>query len=289
MYWIKRKTFFIIKFLFKIFSPKMFVSSHFKTTLGYNLNLNNPKTHNEKVTCRKLNYTDEMTLLSDKVAVRKYVSEKIGSQYLVPLYAKMGTLTKDVFDELPNSFVIKANHGSKFNLIVRDKNKFEYNEVKKITEEWLKTKYYLNGMQLHYENIKPQLLVEKLLLENNNIPKDYKLHCFNNNGTKKIFIDVYIDRLTHLKSALFDEEWNNLDYPFVADTIKNTKSITKPVNLKEMCDLARILSKPFEYIRLDFYLVNNKIYFGEFTFTPNGGTEIFHKNTTDLAWGNLWK
>lgn len=271
-------------FLSKV-NPEFYVKESFKANLKYNPNFKNPKTHNERMAKRRFEYTKEMTLLSDKIAVRKYVRDLIGEKYLVPMLFEVDTLNEAIYEQLPDSFVIKANHGSGFNAIVKNKADYSYNELKKITDAWLKTKYYLLGMELHYKAIKPRLIVEELLLdEQGSIPKDYKFHCFKN----KIYLSVFVDRFVDTKVAFFDDKWQIQEYPYKFKQVIDSSKIKKPNNFEDMVQLATKLSQPFDYVRLDLYSVNNKIYFGEYTFTPGGGIDAFKSYEKDLEWGKLW-
>ncbi|WP_339916546.1 ATP-grasp fold amidoligase family protein [Yeosuana marina] len=280
---------YIAKVILAKVNPEYYVKSSFKTNLNYTPNFKNPKTHNERMAKRRFCYTDKMTRLSDKIEVRKHVSEVIGEDYLVPMFFEMDSLTKNSYNKLPSSFVIKANHGSGFNLIVKDKSKYSYDELKKITDKWLNTKYHLIGLELHYKNIKPRLLVEQLLLdEEDKIPKDYKFYSFKN----KIYLGLFTDRFTDNKVAFFNENWESIACPFVLSSnfkeISNPTTIKKPDNFNEMIDVVKKLSQSFDYVRIDLYTLNNKIYFGEYTFTPGGGILKFKTYSEDVEWGTYW-
>ncbi|WP_339916545.1 ATP-grasp fold amidoligase family protein [Yeosuana marina] len=275
----------IAKVVLAKFNPEYYVKISFKANLNYTPNFKNPKTHNERTAKRRFCYTDQMTRLSDKIEVRKHVSEIIGEDYLVPMFFEMDSLTKNSYNKLPSSFVIKANHGSGFNLIVKDKSKYSYDELKKITDKWLNTKYHLIGLELHYKNIKPRLLVEQLLIdEQGQIPKDFKFHCFKN----KIYIEVLIDRFVNIKAAFFDENFKIIEFPFIYKEVDDPTTIKKPENFNEMIDIVKKLSHSFDYVRIDLFSVNNKIYFGEYTFTPTSGIDKFKTYSKDVEWGTLW-
>ncbi|MFD1613948.1 ATP-grasp fold amidoligase family protein [Gelatiniphilus marinus] len=268
-------------------SPQLYVKNRFKANLGYSPNFKNPKTHNEHMAKRRFSYTEQMTLLSDKIAVRDYVAKKIGDKYLVPLLFEMDSLSKTIYNKLPNSFVIKANHGSGFNLLVKNKLDYSFEKLKQITNNWLETKYHLLGMELHYKNIKPRLLVEELLLdEEGKVPKDYKFHCFKN----KMYVEVFVDRFTNKKVAFFDKQWQVCTYPWTSDVVVDDPlKIKKPENFDEMIAVVSKLSQPFDFVRLDLYSVNNTTYFGEFTFTPGSGMDKFISYNMDLEWGAFWE
>lgn len=273
-------------FLAKV-NPEFYIKNRFKSDLNYAPNFKNPKTHNERMAKRKFVYTKQMTILSDKIAVREYISKKIGKVYLVPLLFEMDSISESIYNQLPNSFVLKANHGSGFNLIVKDKSEYSFNELKKITDKWLKNKYHLRLMELHYKDIKPRLLVEELLIDKQGqIPKDYKFYCFKN----KTYLGVYEDRFSDKKVAFFDEKWKNIEYPWknFNKVVDDYSKVKKPENFDEMLEIVSKLSQPFDHVRLDLYSVNNKIYFSEFTFTAGGGLVKFVDYSKDVEWGKLW-
>ncbi|NER13990.1 glycosyltransferase [Leptobacterium flavescens] len=281
----------LIKRICSIIAPKWYIRRRFISNHHYTPNFKEPKRHSEKIAARKFNYTKEMSVLSDKIAVRDYVREKVGEEYLIPSYAVLDKLTEKAFEELPESFVIKANHGSRFNLIVRDKSQFTFEEVKKLTDRWLRNKYYLIGMELHYRHIKPKLIVEKLLLDSEGkVPKDYKLHHFKNNGDPKLFIGVHTDRFENYEYNCYDEDWNVQQNPWVGekDIYENSVIKQRPKELDLLKELCGKLASRFKYVRVDFYIVDDRIYFGEMTFTPNGGAMKLKREEVDRCLGGLW-
>ncbi|NER13991.1 glycosyltransferase [Leptobacterium flavescens] len=281
----------LIKQICSVIAPKWYIKKSFASNHSYNLNFKRPRTFSEKIAIRKFRYTREMSVLSDKIKVKDYVKERIGEEYLVPTYATLDRLTQKAFDELPQSFVIKANHGSRLNLIVKDKSQYTFKEVKKITDKWLRKKYYLIGMELHYRHIKPGLIVEELLLnEQGEVPKDYKIHYFKNKGDVKYFTEVHADRFSNFRCNFYDGGWNRINNPWVGEEEFDDENMsTRPDRYDELLDVTKRLAEPFKYVRVDFYVFNNRIYFGELTFTPTGGTLRFKKKTMDEYLGNLWE
>ena len=279
-----------IKWFFSIIAPKWYIKKRFVDRHNFKPNFKNPIRHTEKVVLRKFNYTKEMSRLSDKISVRDYVKKIIGEKYLVPVYAIINNLTETAFDNLPNSFVIKANHGSGYNLIVRDKSNYTYRKLKTITDTWLKDKYYLIGMELHYKDIKPRLIVEKLLLNKKGaVPYDYKAHYFKNGNDPKIFIGVHVDRFSDYCYNYYDKNWKSIKNPWKGEEDFYEDKITeKPVCLDEMLEITKKLAESYNYLRVDFYIHENKIYFGELTFTPNGGAITFKTKEIDECLGSMW-
>lgn len=254
---------------------------------GKTLNLDNPQTFNEKIQWLKLyDSTPLKTRLADKYLVRDWVKEKIGEQYLIPLLGVYDSFDEIDFDKLPDRFVMKCNHGSGWNIIVKDKTKLDKNEAKEKLNRWLKTNFaYVAGFELHYRDIKPKIIIEEYMDDGTGDLRDYKYTCFNG---KPEFIWIDSDRHSEHKRNLYDLDWKQLNYKV------NSKYLTfpspqKPKCLKEMTKLAEILSAGFPYVRVDFYIINNKIYFGEMTFTSSSGTEDINPVSFDKYLANKIK
>ncbi len=256
----------------RILPEKLYRKRIFKNIYGYNLDLENPKTIQEKINWLQLNDRTQLhTLCTDKYAVREYVKEKIGEQYLIPLVLH-STNPKDIVSEnLPDyPFIIKTNHGSRGHVIVRDKSKIDWKSVQKNLKKSLKSNFYYNAREWQYKNIKPRIIVEKLLLDkNNNIPYDYKFICYNGHVA---FIEVIIDRHTDIKSNFYDSDWKIVKYE---GFFKSGNDFKRPVNFSKMKSTAEILAKDFRFLRVDLYDIESKIYFGEMTFSPVAGFEPF--------------
>ena len=269
---------------FKIIPDDVYIKKVFEKNLGYKLNLQNPVTLNEKIQWLKLNDRTKLhTKCADKYAVREYVKEKIGEQYLIPLLYQTEN-HKDITDiNMPDEpFIIKTNHDSGGVVIVKDKSSINWKQVQKELSLSMKNNYYYPGREWQYKNIKPSIVVEKLLLdENNKIPNDYKLHCFN--GKSKV-IQVDMSRFEKHRRNLYDNNWNLLECEWLCS---NGKDISKPKNIDKMIKLAEILAKDFTYVRVDLYSVKEKIYFGELTFHTESGWGKFSSKECDKKFGEL--
>ena len=144
------------------------------------LNLENPQSFNEKIQWLKLyNSIPIKTQLTDKYLVRRWVAEKIGEEYLIPLLGVYNEFEEINFDELPNQFVIKCNHGSAYNIIVKDKAFLNYTDAKSKIDKWMNENYAFRGLELQYKNIAPKVIVEKYMDDGSGDLKDYKITCFN--------------------------------------------------------------------------------------------------------------
>lgn len=267
---------------------KLCVAFAYRRTFGKFPNLSHPQTFNEKICYRRLHPEPIFSLLSDKVRVREYVELTIGRQYLLPHYKTCQSLSLKTYNALPDSFVMKCNHGSGYNLIVTDKKQYSYAELYAISSQWLASNYYASSRELHYKDIKPQLIFEKLLLdEHGNIPKDYKFYCFRREGQAPVvFIEVTHDRFTHYKVDYYNTDWELVEV--VEDRFTSGVRMEKPEKLDEAVELALKLSEGFSFIRIDFYLLHGRIYFGEMTFTPTGGLKHFKSPAIDRRWGELF-
>lgn len=247
------------------------VMKYYKKSFGKPLNLDNPKTFDEKVMWLNLYDANPLkTQLADKYSVRKWVSEKIGEEYLIPILGVWDSFDEIDFDSLPNQFVLKANHGSSWNIIVKDKSNFDVAEAKQKFNHWMNLNYgFLEIIQLQYINIPPRIIAEKYLENNNGELSDYKFHCFN--GTPK-YIQYMTGRENHdtLCEKIFDLNWGEL--PFVQNYPKYPENVPCPQTLNRMTELVQNLSEDFPYVRVDLYsLDDGSIKFGEMTFTPGFG------------------
>lgn len=266
--------------LYNSMDDKVYIEKMFKSIMGHPLNLKNPKTFNEKLQWLKLyDRNPEYTIMVDKYKVRGYISEKIGEEYLIPLLGVWDNPNDINFDLLPNQFVLKCNHNSGRVYICKDKESFEIIKVKKELKKDLKIDYYLSGREWPYKNVLRKIMCEEYLGNNLN---DYKFFCFNG---KVEYILVCSDRFDSIKETFFDRNWNLA--PFRRPNIEIDNKIKKPINFEKMIELSELLSKDIPFLRVDFYEVNNKIYFGELTFYPASGFSSFEPNEWDYKLGDL--
>lgn len=253
--------------------------------LNSNLDLNNPKTFNEKMQWLKIyNALPIKTRLADKYLVRDWIKEKIGEEYLIPLLGVYDKFEDIDFSKLPNQFVIKCNHGSGYNIIVKDKSTLNLSEVKSKLDRWMHENFaFKNGFELHYLNIKPKIIIEEFISNDGEALWDYKFWCFNNQVKYMQFRD---DFSSNLEMAFYDLQWNK--QPFYYDHPLYKKELEKPNNFNEMIKIAEKLCEGFIMVCVDLYRLNNgKIKFGEMTFTRSSGiakqnNEKFNKKLGDL-------
>lgn len=271
-------------FRFRIIPETLFLKQTFEKRLGYKLDLEHPKTLNEKIQWLKMNDRSSLkTLCADKYAVREYIKEKIGERYLIPLVYCTDNPADIVPDNMPNfPFIIKTNHISGGEIIAREKSAIDWTSVQSNFAKLLRSNHYYKSKEWQYKEILPRILVEKLLLDDNhNIPNDFKLHCFNG---KVVFIQVDIDRHTNHRRNIYDRKWKLIDCQWL---YKNGRNIGKPDMLGQMISLAEVIAEEFCYVRVDFYSVGREIYFGELTFHPESGFGMFMPAEWDRKFGDM--
>lgn len=252
----------------------------FKNKLGYDLDLKNPKSFNEKLQWLKCYYRDPiMPICADKVAVRDIVAQIIGKEYLVPIYGVFNSVEEIDISKLPNSFVLKPSHSSGRVIVCIDKEKMNWHENFKKLKKWLTENYYYQNGEWVYKHIQPRVICEKLL--DNNI-NDYKFYCFN--GEPKILL-VCTDRENRVKMNYYDMDFNELDFSWSCE--KSKLHLNKPQKLKSMINLAKKLSLPFPHVRVDFFCVNNNIFFSELTFFDANGFGKFYPVEWDYKLGDM--
>ena len=252
---------------------------------GEPLNLENPVTYNEKIQWIKLyGATPERTKLADKYQVREYVKEKIGEEYLIPLLGVWENPDDINFERLPDRFVLKTNHGSAWNIIVPDKSQLNMEEAKSKLRKWMGTNFaFVAGLEMHYKNIKPLIIGEEYLENENGEINDYKIFCFNGKPKYVLFVT---NRKTHLQKSFFDCDWNKMPFSTTSDGVE--EEVKKPQNLEEMLMLAEKLAEGFCLVRVDFYCLNDgSIKFGEMTFTPFSGAYVWNPPEYNRIWGDM--
>ena len=253
--------------LYKI-NPKLALKTLFRLKCGYKLNLQNPRTYNEKLQWIKLyDHNPLMPVCCDKYAVRKYVTDKGLSHLLNKLLWEGFNAEEIPFDSLPDKFVIKATHGSSFNIICTDKNSLDRKKTIKTCKRWLKEKFLPCYGEWFYGIEKPRIIIEKYLDDNTGRLRDYKVYCFN--GIPRIIGVDFGDKEHHYKD-IYNTEWELQEGCEMA-YITNGNPLPKPEKLEEMLDYAKILSSDFLHARIDFYIVENNVIFGEMTFTNSAG------------------
>lgn len=262
------------------------LASKFKKRNGYKLNIETPETLNEKIQWLKIHDRKHLqTVCADKLAVRDFIRVAIGEEYLIPLLAVYENEMEINSDTLPPPpFILKSNHNSgDYEIIKSIVGEKKIEAMRKKYAVSLIDNFYYRGGEWQYKNIRPVIIAEKLLVcRNGKIPSDYKIHCFN--GKAKI---VYLshDREGEDCRNIYDSDWKLLPFTWGKNKNRSREKIDKPDNLKEMLLLSEKIARAFKYVRVDFYDVDGKIYFGEITFHQGSGFDDISPKSWDRKMG----
>ena len=272
-------------------TPKRICSYCYKKVLGEELNWDNPQTLNEKINWLKFNSdTSSWSRLADKYLVRDYLKEKGLEHLLVPLYGRWDKPEDIDFDSLPNQFVMKTNHGSGEIIIVKDKSKINYDKIRSKMKEYLSYTYGFYQGEPHYMRIKRCIIAEALLEETDNSFStslvDYKVWCFH--GKPYCVWACYSRSAECTYVGSYDLDWNyHPEHSIFTDHYRDGgPCVTKPRTFDEMMAAAAKLSEGYPEVRVDFYDVDGKLYFGEMTFTGAGVFMPFYTKKYQLEMGS---
>lgn len=258
----------------------------YRARKGRNLNLEDPKTFSEKIQWLKLyDVTPEKIRLCDKYLVRDWIKEKIGDEYLVPFLGKWDRAEDIDFNALPDSFVLKTNHSSGWNIVVPDKSKLDKKKAVRKLDRWMHTDFAcFMGYEMQYRDVRRRIIAEEYIGDGVHELDDYKVMCFH--GKPHV---IWIDRGRHTdhRRNLYDKDWNK--YPVTMLVPNLHEDPPAPVNLKKMWELSEILSQGFICARIDFFEVEGRLYFGEITFTSGSGLSDFDPPETNRHWGDLMR
>lgn len=251
-------------------------------------NFMQPSTFSEKLWHRMLYDRDpRFTVLCDKLRARDYVAEKIGEDYLTPLLWS-GVQGEDIpFEDLPEKFVIKANHGAGYNIIVKDKAQIDEEKAIRQMNSWLRENFgkdkYLS-IAWGYKSVKPRIMIEAFIEEGGKVPADYKFWCFSG---RVECITVHFDRFKRQKVRTFSRDFEPYKFEFPLED--HTYEYRNPANVRTMVRLAETVTEGFGFMRVDFYNVDGEIFFGEFTVYPGGVSIRFQPPELDTLLGQMWE
>ena len=269
----------------KLISKKAYISYQYKYITHHKLDWKNLSRYTEKLQYLRLYVYPKMPLVSKcagRVGVRDYV-ESIGlGDTLIKCLGVFNSFDEIDFDKLPSSFAMKCSHGSGMNYICFDKSKINKEELRIKFNKWLKTNYGKKTVELHYAPIKPQIIIEELLLENGKLPTEYKIHVFNGKARN---LYVVTSRGIDIRYNNYYIDWTPFDGSQFNGWIKTDYPLSKPDNFDEMVKISEALAAPFPFVRVDLYNINGKIYFSELTFTPAKGTLILDDDKCDFEMG----
>lgn len=246
---------------------------YFKAKLHYNPDFENPHTFNEKLQWYKLNYHNPvLTTLADKYSVRSFVEERIGSEYLIPLYGVYSSVQDVDLAELPEKFVLKCTHDSQSTFVCTDKASFNFENAKARLSAAMRRNWYWQGREWAYFDIEPRIVAEAYLDEpGRETPTDYKFYCFDG---KVALVQTDADRFSNHEMQYYSPEW--VQRGDINCEVSNLPPMAKPENYELMLSLTGALAAGFPHVRVDWYNICGKPYFGEMTFYTGGGFDPFY-------------
>lgn len=280
-------------FLYNI-SPKLLLRVRFLMHYSYYkklLSFKNPITLDEKIQWMKLNYYRDNPLITqcaDKYAVREYVKKMGCEETLIELYGAYDNAEEIPWEQLPQKFVIKWNFGCGQNFICKNKDDYSFEQVKRLLKEWRKefNYFYKYGAEMQYKPIVPKIIIERLIEpEDGGAPVDYKLYCFHGKAFCLLTCTGRNEGTT--KFYFVDKDWNLLRLNKAGKEAPKDFVPKKPEGYQQLFDYANKLSKPFPFVRADFYLDNGKVIFGELTFTPCNGFDYNRLLSTNEMFGRM--
>lgn len=266
---------------------KQLLIKWYEKVCGRSIDLDNPVTFNEKMQWLKLyDSTALKTLLADKYLAREWVANRIGEEHLIPIIGAWDKFSDIDFSALPDQFVLKTNHGSGWNSIVKNKAKMNYHSEKRKFDVWMRQSFTTEyGFELHYMNIPRKIIAEQYMADLDGVITDYRFFCFNG-VPQYVWVDNGSGTPDHTRT-IYNVDWVKQDYlvnypPIVPDP-------EKPETFEEMLQYAKELSGEFCFARVDFYSIKGHVYFGEITFTPQSGTGRWNDEKQNIQYGELIK
>lgn len=254
----------------------------FRARLGRKLNLDNPQTYNEKLQWLKLNDRNpEYAQLVDKYEVKKRVAELIGEEYIIRTYGVWDRADDIDFEALPDAFVLKTTHDSGSIIVCRNKSELDFGKARKSLEKSLHHNYYSWSREWPYKNVRPRIIAEELIGENDTLPVDYKFFCFNGE-IDSVMLCLERD-FGRPKFLFFNTEWERLMYQNMEPVLP--ENIAPPRKYDQMISLVKEIAKVSACPRIDLYNIDGRIYFGEITIFNQAGFDTDISYETDLLWG----
>lgn len=272
------------------FSPVLFVKYRYKKIYGKSIRLRNPETFDEKLLWLLLYWRHPLkTECGDKYTMRLYLEQK-GWGHLLPELLGVYESSNDIdYDTLPHKFVLKCTHGCGYNIICTNKDEFDKYDAKTKLDKWMKIDYSKVAGEIHYNSMRHRIICEQFLDDLAcDLPVDYKVYCFD--GKVHCTLSVHERKLDvhHALFDFYDREWKT-KLSYSRSSLLADRKIPKPVAYDEMLEAAENLSKPFPFVRMDFYAIKGKAILGEMTFTPSGCIDKGYTDLGQTTLGNLLK
>lgn len=267
---------------------KIYIKILYRLAMGEKCNLKNPVKYNEKLQWLKLyDRNPEYPKMVDKYEVKQYIGELLGEEYIIPTLGVYNTYDEIDFSKLPDQFVLKCTHDSGSVEICKNKDTFDFDRARERLTKALKREYYYTYREWPYKYVKPRIIAEKFLIDEAvDDLRDYKVMCFN--GEAKI-IEVHENRFAQERGysqTFYDRDWNKLTISQEGlAPIKESRE--KPVKLEEMFSLSEIIAKDMYHARIDWYVIEDNLYFGEITFYDGSGFSPFDDEKDDIFLGSM--
>jgi len=254
--------------------------------VGIIMDFEAPKTLNEKIQWLKFNDNiPEKARLTDKLAVREWVREKLGDEYLKKIYGPWDNFDEIDMESLPEPFILKPNHGSAMTMIVKNKNEMDKDDARQKVNKWLTTNYAYNSIEMQYKYIKPKVFAEDYYGDKGKDFFEYKIFCFN--GKVSFVSTAERENNVATSATIYYPDWEVAPFKTKQYPIK---PVEKPAALPELISTAEILCRDFKFVRVDLYVMkDNSIKFGEMTFTPTNGEQIWDPPEYDRKLGDILK
>ena len=270
--------------IFSRMSDENYLKMKYRVNLGKRMNLENPKTFNEKMQWLKLNdHKDIYTQMVDKYAVKQLVAKKIGEEYLIPTIGVWENFEDIDFEKLPNQFVLKTTHDSGTVIVCRDKATLDIEAARKKINGRIGYNYYYSCREWPYKNVKPRIIAERFM-QDRDFPVLNVFKVFNFNNGEQIIQAIQNDKTPLERIDYFDTNWNKL---VLRQNYQNSDTpLPRPQTLEKMLQISKELSQGFAFLRTDFYEVNGKLYFSEFTFYSDAGFAYFEPAEWDKILGD---
>ena len=275
-----------VRGIIKLFSPTLYVKCQYRYITHHKLNLKNPIRYTEKLQYLRLKVYPKNDLVSkcaSRDGVREYLKEINEEDKLIPIYGIFDRFDDIDFSKLPDQFVMKCTHASGFNYLVKNKDELDIKKLRKMFNKFLKTDYGKKTVEPHYSKIKPRIIIEKAITDLSSLPDEYKIHVFNG---KAKYLYLVTGRGKDIKYNNYYIDWTPFNEAQFNGWDTSEEQLKKPEQFEEMVKFAEKIASPFPFVRVDLYLINNKIYFSEMTFTPAKGTLIFDDDKADFEIGN---
>ena len=275
-----------VRGIIKLFSPTLYVKCQYRYITHHKLNLKNPIRYTEKLQYLRLKVYPKNDLVSkcaSRDGVREYLKEINEEDKLIPIYGIFDRFDDIDFSKLPDQFVMKCTHASGFNYLVKNKDELDIKKLRKMFNKFLKTDYGKKTVEPHYSKIKPRIIIEQAITDLSSLPDEYKIHVFNG---KAKYLYLVTGRGKDIKYNNYYIDWTPFNEAQFNGWDTSEEQLKKPEQFDDMVKFAEKIASPFPFVRVDLYLINNKIYFSEMTFTPAKGTLIFDDDKADFEIGN---